>query len=708
MPNPIDILGTDWFQGIQKKLENQKIKNKTPNLLEDVIKDYTKTNNLSQSGNTRSLYGPSPFGQPFSNDFYDTYTAQLNGDYPSFDQAYNTMDSREKSMFDALRVSQINTDQGNNKIKLKKSQRQFNAAETADRYNDLMEDYQDDGLGLVTRPSSPPDFSKISGIIDPLAGLGHGSAYVSPSSALGEDLSKTQNEQVSSQLLIYDEKKKIPEPITSYTEDPIQPNQFISESTADKINQSMSTQRIDTGLGVDPDGNYSQGAQDLLKSTTESFGEKNSVAALGEKHLPTAEELADSWGVKNYAAINAGLNMADKLMGSKSEYSGAKGGLTKGLDSGYDAVQSFVGQLGPVGKAAGLFMGANKLLAKGLNKIGGGTDGMTSTDAIMGSNFLAATPVGMINGFGGKRANSFTKFNQIFEQLGSDYTGTDSLTNRAAELAGKKFGLASNSERHAANRLINNADVQQRNAMQVGTNATNMFDAREGMYSINENKRIFDMTGANNMTKLTVGRNGMSFKNIDIAKRVVSKHQQGGKATEETPVMSSKEAKMFKSNWGDDDSIIENIVPSHKEGGLLEISLDNIPREYFESYTINEISLDSILPEYKEGGKFNVIPDGALHARLHHMDNDENITKKGIPVVSEGEGGELEQHAEIEREEIIFRLEVTEKIEELLKKYTDSSSQDEKDNIAIEAGKLLADEILNNTQDNTGLLTNIK
>ena len=45
----------------------------------------------------------------------------------------------------------------------------------------------------------------------------------------------------------------------------------------------------------------------------------------------------------------------------------------------------------------------------------------------------------------------------------------------------------------------------------------------------------------------------------------------------------------------------------------------------------------------------------------------EGITKKGIPVVSESPDGKLEQQAEIEREEIILRLEVTKKIEELAK-----------------------------------------
>ena len=115
--------------------------------------------------------------------------------------------------------------------------------------------------------------------------------------------------------------------------------------------------------------------------------------------------------------------------------------------------------------------------------------------------------------------------------------------------------------------------------------------------------------------------------------------------------------------------------------------------------------LNNSTVKFEKGGKFNVIPEGALHARLHNMENADNITKKGIPVVSEDENGELEQQAEIEREEIIFRLEVTKKLEELLSKYSkEETSQKEKDELAIEAGKLLTDEILNNTIDNTNNL----
>ena len=111
--------------------------------------------------------------------------------------------------------------------------------------------------------------------------------------------------------------------------------------------------------------------------------------------------------------------------------------------------------------------------------------------------------------------------------------------------------------------------------------------------------------------------------------------------------------------------------------------------------------------EFKNGGSINVIPEGALHARKNNLTEInpelEGITKKGIPVISK-EGGEMIQHAEIERSEIIFNLETTKKLESLREQYNKSEDKTEKDNLAIEAGKLLAQQIMENTIDNTGEL----
>ena len=102
----------------------------------------------------------------------------------------------------------------------------------------------------------------------------------------------------------------------------------------------------------------------------------------------------------------------------------------------------------------------------------------------------------------------------------------------------------------------------------------------------------------------------------------------------------------------------------------------------------------------------NVIPDGALHKNKHHLEevgvDTTELTNKGIPVVTE-QNGELKQQAEIEINEIILHLELTEKLEDNLKKLKEAKDQEEKDKIAIETGKLLTEELLNNTIDNTGL-----
>ena len=112
--------------------------------------------------------------------------------------------------------------------------------------------------------------------------------------------------------------------------------------------------------------------------------------------------------------------------------------------------------------------------------------------------------------------------------------------------------------------------------------------------------------------------------------------------------------------------------------------------------------------EFKNGGSINVIPEGALHARKNNLTEInpelEGITKKGIPVISKEEGGEMIQHAEIERSEIIFNLETTKQLESLREQYNKSEDKAEKDNLAIEAGKLLAQQIMENTIDNTGEL----
>lgn len=99
----------------------------------------------------------------------------------------------------------------------------------------------------------------------------------------------------------------------------------------------------------------------------------------------------------------------------------------------------------------------------------------------------------------------------------------------------------------------------------------------------------------------------------------------------------------------------------------------------------------------------NILPEGALHRELNDLDDvkpeiGEEVTRKGIPVIVTDSECNIEQVAEIEKEEIILRKELTVKVEKLWK--------DGSEEAMIEAGKLLTDEIITNTQDNTGQLEN--
>jgi len=108
------------------------------------------------------------------------------------------------------------------------------------------------------------------------------------------------------------------------------------------------------------------------------------------------------------------------------------------------------------------------------------------------------------------------------------------------------------------------------------------------------------------------------------------------------------------------------------------------------------------IKKFQAGGKMNVIVEGAYHSRKNHLSDLkpelEDVTPKGIPVITREEGGEIIQTAEVEQKEMILHLELTQRLEEL---YQDGSEE-----AMIEAGKILAEEIINNTDDKTGEVLN--
>lgn len=117
-----------------------------------------------------------------------------------------------------------------------------------------------------------------------------------------------------------------------------------------------------------------------------------------------------------------------------------------------------------------------------------------------------------------------------------------------------------------------------------------------------------------------------------------------------------------------------------------------------------KLAMTKLAGEVRQVKEKNVIPSGALHARKNNLPEEiaKHVTDKGIPVISKEQGGDIIQHAEIEHSEIIFTKEVTDKLESLLKDFEGGNEK-----AAIEAGKLLTIEILENTEDNTNLIETV-
>ena len=369
-------------------------------------------------------------------------------------------------------------------------------------------------------------------------------------------------------------------------------------------------------------------------------------------------------------------------------------GLTKGLNNAYDSISNAAMMFSPVGTILGGAMKAGKFIGDGLTAlVGGGTDQMTTTDKIMDSTLGQLSGLGLINSLGSKRTKDFSFNKDTIEKVGGDYAGAVNTMEEAVSKAGKKVGLFSSTS--GINRLIGKA--------QTFTNQTTGIANTYQDQLANKSYLAYtrygqDINGGIQQQYLRAAKHGAILQRINLRK-----HRKGGQLKDKIDIEVKQE------QWQPIINLEYPEVSKLKEGGQLEESKEWAP----------VISLD--IQKLEEGGKTdkpkqepekieetnqkNVIPEGALHAHKHHMENAEDLTKKGIPVVDNNG----EQQAEIEREELILSLEVTKQLEDLHKRYQGyTNTQKEKDELAIEAGKLLVYEILHNTEDRTGLIKECK
>ncbi len=403
----------------------------------------------------------------------------------------------------------------------------------------------------------------------------------------------------------------------------------------------------------------------------------------------------------NGQAFNSKLGGVDGSITGYDNAIGAAAGFAGGLldkgaahqrtsgKYGYVAntVDSVANTVGMVGNFNPLASGAGKLAMGAVNNITGGTDGMTVQDSLLGSSAVqgaltgiaAATgPIGWgvagayllasgINAATGKTTtdNAYKSFmdKDILADVSSGYTDMD-LENEAESLYNKKYGGFSRGAYKKAQKKIDEAQMRMTDKIDI-RNTAKLGQIRAGMVDANRLKYQMAINGG--YKPMAIGKRGLKIdpERLAEAKRIAKCIKQNKRKVAFTNVIPVEAREAMR----DVTKVPNDALPFFKEGGNIEL--------------------------FQNGGDVNVIPEGALHARKHHMENDEHITKKGIPVVDINGT----QQAEIECNEIIFRKEVTNKLEELAK--------DGSDEAAIEAGKLLAQEIIENTDDRTGLIQQV-
>lgn len=337
--------------------------------------------------------------------------------------------------------------------------------------------------------------------------------------------------------------------------------------------------------------------------------------------------------INSYGGLAA---IGSTIIGNKIDPQGDSGA---GMIAG-NVIPSLVNS-NPYGYAAGyLGMGLS-------NKLTGGTDGMTTADRLLGQKGISGAAFGAAAAAGGP--------------VGWGLAGTYLLGSTLNAALGKNT-IKNSFNNFRDNEFLSNMD----SAYYRDSTLDKYYDKKYGWFSNAKRKQKNAELKRDQLLQAT---------KLDISRMADFGRIRGG---------------MVDANYNNYLANINggygNIIQG-KHG--LDISKLLESREILERYkNRNVVEIE----KFQNGGTVNVIPEGALHARKHHMADDEHITKKGIPVV-DNEGN---QQAEIERNEIIFRKEVTDTIEKL--------RRDGSDEAAIEAGKLLTTEIMENTEDRTGLI----
>ena len=368
--------------------------------------------------------------------------------------------------------------------------------------------------------------------------------------------------------------------------------------------------------------------------------------------------------------VNPNLNTSTTSY-SKSQLVGAK--LKNFVGKANSALGSGVGQsvMGGVGKALDIAKGFVKTQAdKGKNPTG------YETQQAIGDT-LTKVPIPIVQAAG----YAYKGISMLAEATGGN---TNSITKEQAEDLGISKGT------RLANNIIG--------ALHPGAGWL-VKEVEEGQKS----HLIDEMSNAYADTVADIDQAGVlgGGKYLFGSKKVSNAIQEANRRNELLTEMNMTNTMRKQSDYGRD--LAQQNMNRYAGTNYMDMrmgrkgmkiqSLEEI-RELLKNRVVAELDIQ----KFAEGG--SLMPAGKLHKELSHInelgEQYEDLTRKGIPVVTLDENGEIQQVAEVERDEWIWNLEFTQQIEALWK--------DGSEEATIEAGKLLTEELLRNTDDISGII----
>lgn len=505
-----------------------------------------------------------------------------------------------------------------------------------------------------------------------------------------------------------------------------------------------------------------QRLDDRMSQVQADLGDSASTMTAGQK---ATQFMSGAGGAAINAAaglVGSALNTVGSMVGKYADRPEAQQ-----LDETQEAVRSGVYSAVSAVPVWGPLISAGLQMTDGLGKLLGSQMSNISKDAAEDAglnrglnNIVASIP------FVGSFLGAFTKKTDEFEfdrsRVANIASAYDMSTfDSADDLSGGKFL----GQRDKVNNFIAQQNIKKDRMTDI-SDTQKLRKMGASAMAADEARKSRNRYGGVTGQQFAIGKEGMKLPNLDWAKTLLTKFKLGGKTEEKKEKVykgrSIEELKAYADSvnprfiqranntnipyitWTENGKTLngthllsaeygpegENgpvyVFPQIQEidGKLvkfpdkrtaLDVALRNgniVPFDNLEEAIYFTKHYKDIYPAFQKlqkGGKLgqpgiesNVIVEGAYHAHKNHLDeiNPElqDVTPKGIPVLAHDKTGDMQQIAEIERKELILTKELTDKIEAL---YQDGSEK-----AMIEAGMLFADELFNNTEDNTGEVLN--